>query len=43
MMLQVVLVRHKAGEGLAWENEFMAFTDFYSHVLKNNVLLVFEL
>jgi len=43
MILQVVLVRHKAGEGPACKNYFMAFTNFYSYVLENSVLLVFEL
>jgi len=42
-MLQVVLVRHRVGEALTWENYFMAFTDFYSYVFENCVLFVFEL
>jgi len=42
-MLQVVLVRHRAEEGLAWKNYFCGIYDFYSYVFENNVLLVFEL
>ena len=42
-MLQVVLARHRVGEGLAWENYFMAFLRFYFYVLENNILLVFEM
>jgi len=42
-MLQMVLVKHRAKDGLAWDNYFVAFNDFWSYVLENSVLLVFEL
>jgi len=42
-MLQVVLVRHRAGKGLAWENFSGVLSSFSFMIFINNILLVYEL
>jgi len=43
MMLQVVLVRHRAKEGLAWEC-FLEFYHYFSFMdIVNNFLLIYDL